>query len=87
MIVKITLGGVEYTGLPLTLDALEEFAKLGPAAPDRKILEMFLSDPETTPRVSGPIRAFPAEIPKAIQAILNLSELSPGEAEAGATQA
>jgi hypothetical protein len=85
--ITVVVGGVEYTGLPLTLDALEKVR----TAKDFDIatLKAFLEDDATSPRPPGSIRAYPGEVVEAVKCILGLSGLGtpgdkpPGEAAAG----
>lgn len=81
--ITVSLGGIEYSGLPLTLDALDQVADAIKAdaqdgakpTADRLVLSLFLSDPETSPKVDGELRAYFGEAQAAVRAILFRSDL------------
>lgn len=81
--ITVTLGGQEFTGLPLTLDQLEQIAKEPPS--DLNVLRIWLADPATEPKSDGPARAYFRELAPAVKAILGTSELSGEEKPAEAT--
>jgi hypothetical protein len=82
--ITVTFGGVPYSGLPLTLDALEEVRKAPAGNFDIAVVRAFLADEATEPKAPDKPRAFPGELADAVRAILALSEMTLGEAPAGA---